>query len=190
MDEVQGTDSEVAVERKRSEPRLCGFPSTLERNAAIVQEYKGGLNSGQIAKKYGISRQRVWQILRRYDVMPHHKLLPSAEELVAIIHSDRVGSIGKLSAMTGVTLSRLTFHLRRHPEWPSHRATMRTYRTQNHREVLREKTRNIYRALVAELGHPANIEEMKSRRIFPATLQRIYGERYVSKFREDMGEVG
>lgn len=186
-------DEFEAMLRKQEElasARLGGFATTAERNASIVDEYKAGANSNQIAKKYAISRQRVWQILKQRDVVPHSKLAPDAETIFAVAQSDCIGTIRGLATRMNVTMSVVRSRLRRSERWPEMRKELSTLRLEASRRVLRERTLNTYRAFVATLGRPASIKEMAQCRIYATTLQRLYGAKYVSKFREDVGEVG
>lgn len=42
-----------------------GDPGAMERrNRAILREWRGGERVAYLARRYGISRQRVWQIVR------------------------------------------------------------------------------------------------------------------------------
>lgn len=47
---------------------MAGKAPKTERNAAIVAEYERGNDMSAIAERHGISRQRVWQVLRREGV--------------------------------------------------------------------------------------------------------------------------
>jgi len=175
---------------RENRPKLRAYASNAERNAAVVEAYKQGAQSTALAKQFGVSKQRIWQILKRHGVTAHYRMVPPPEELVRIIEAHRIASVRELSAHMSITPSRLTSALRRHPEWATYRTKMRAYRTERTRAVLRGRLHAIYRELVAELGRGATIKEMVSSRIYTATLHRLYGERYISKFREDVGEVG
>jgi len=188
VDESVQQEYEQMMQRNR--PKLGEYASSADRNAAVIAAYQQGAQSTALAKQFGVSKQRIWQILKRHGVKAHYQMVPPPEELVRIIDADRIASVRELSAHMAITPSRLTSALRRHPDWPVYRAKMRVNRTERKRVVLRERVHAIYRDLTATLGRPATIQEMVANRIYTATLHRLYGERYISKFREDMGEVG
>lgn len=186
MDEYEAM---LATQRELAEARMGGFATTADRNAHIVQAYGEGLNSGQLAKQYRVSRQRVWQILKRAGVVSHTKRIPDADSLTALILDQKLGSITELAKVTGHSSHRLRARLNQSPAWPEVRQQMRTFRMATSRVLLRERLMNTYRGLVAELGRPATIAEMTGRGIFTAALYRVYGANYISKFRTDAGEV-
>lgn len=169
--------------------RMGGFATTADRNAAIVASYNGGMNSGQLSRQYRVSRQRIWQILGRAGVVSHTKRTPDHATLSALVTEHRVGSLADLSRLVGCTPSRVRGSLRRHPAWDAVRREMRAHRVAKAQEVLRGSVAETYRGLVATLGRPATIDEMIAHGIFTATLFRLYGNNYIRKFREEMGEV-
>lgn len=42
-----------------------------DRDASIVAEYEAGANSQQLADKYGVSRERICQVLRKVNIIEH-----------------------------------------------------------------------------------------------------------------------
>lgn len=186
MDEYEAM---LQAQRELAATRMGGFETTADRNSHIAQQYLSGLNSRQIADQLRVSRQRVWQILKRAGVQSHAKRLPGAEALVALVRDGRYGSIPELAKATGHSPSRLRTRLNKHPEWPEVRQQMRQFRQDSSKSILRERMINTYRALAAELGRPASIAEMTARGIFTAALYRVYGTNYITKFREEVGEV-
>lgn len=186
MDEYEAM---LREQEEIAKARMGGFATTTDRNAAIVASYNGGMNSGQLSRQYRLSRQRIWQILKRAGTASHTKRTPDPATLAALIVEQQVGTLGELSAVTGHTTSRLRSSLRRHPDWTAIRGQMRQHRIAKSRHLLRGAVEIAYRNLCAELGRPATIPEMKAHGIFTTTLFRLYGHNYIRKFREAMGEV-
>ena len=186
MDEYEAM---LRAQEELAAARMGGFTTTVERNAAIVAAYDKGMNSGQLSRQYRVSRQRIWQILKRAGMASHTKRVPDPATLATVIAEQRIGTLGELSAATGHTPSRLRSSLRRHPEWATIRGQMRLHRIAETRDRLRGDVEIAYRNLCADLGRPATIAEMRTHGIFTTTLFRLYGHNYIRKFREAMGEV-
>jgi hypothetical protein len=177
-----------AIKAKQT-ARMGGFATTKERNAAIAEEYEKGSLSPAIAAKYAISRQRVWQILKARGVEPKFKTVASGEEIIRAIEENQLLSIELVAAYFSTTPNRIRDRVSRHSAWPDVRRKMREWRKESRRVVSRAMVILEYRALAERLGRPASIKEMVEAKIFTATLSRIYGNNYVKKFREDVGEV-
>lgn len=186
MDEYEAM---LREQEEIAKARMGGFATTADRNAAIVAAYNGGVNSGQLSRQYRVSRQRIWQILGRAGIVSHSKRTPDHMALAAMVTEHRVGSFADLSRLTGCTPSRVRKSLRRHPAWDVVRQEMRAHRIAKARAASRASVEEAYRGLVATLERPATIDEMIGHGIFTATLFRLYGNNYIRKFREAMGEV-
>lgn len=180
----------ILAELKATEAaRMGGFATTAERNAAMAAEYRAGTNSVELAKKFAISRQRVWQILQRQNVEAHHRSRMSADEILDIIVAEQLGTLRSVGERVGMRPHNVRSRIRHHPRWPAIREQMRPWRRERTRQGLRKWAMETYRNLVQSLGRPASLEEMHGVSIFKQTLFRIYGTNYVRKFREDIGEV-
>lgn len=156
------------------------------RNATIVQEYKDGGTSPEIARRHGISRQRVWQILRRAGVEAHHKLGPSPAEILTAVRSGRLDTVrGAAERIEGASYSTVRRALRESGEWDGIRAEMREWRRERKQKEARARVLSAYITLTKELGRPATVQEMKERRIYLATIYRAYGKNYVTRLRQD-----
>lgn len=175
--------------RALRDARLGGFASTAERNDAIAAEYLTGSLSPEIAKRYRISRQRVWQILKTRGIKPAYKTMASGDAIIDFIVENALPTIEAAAAAMNTTANRIRARVSRCPRWIDTRRQMREWRMDGRKVALRNRVLEDYRKLKAELGRPATIQEMGSAKIFTTTLYRIYGSNYVSKFRGEVGEV-
>lgn len=179
----------LAEMRALEEARMGGFATTSERNKAIAEAYVKGENAPTLAKRFAISRQRIWQILEVQGVEAHYKLRPKADEILEYIVASQAINLEQVARGVGMPAHSIRTRLRGHPRWPEVRDMMRTWRKAKTRSALRELVMQNYHKLVASLGRPAKLPEMASVGIHTQTLYRLYGDKYVSKFREDVGEV-
>lgn len=166
--------------------RLGGYATTAERNEAIAQAYRDGAISPEIAARFGITRQRVWQILKRRGVAAHYRMAPSAEALLELIEASHMTRLQDVSDATGMSVANLRTRLKKHPRWPEVRQQMMRWRATQREIATHRRVVTTYRSLERELGHIPSLKEMSKAGIHTTTLSRIYGTSYVRKFREHM----
>lgn len=84
----------------------------VDRNAAIVLRYNAGENFRMIAEAYGISRERVRQILRRNNIEPRKRGNPMRSDrtiFLGVEVTDEVKEALRVEAKRrGVSMSSLT----------------------------------------------------------------------------------
>lgn len=186
MEEYERILAEMAA---RKEARMGGFATTQERNRAIAEAYVKGETAPEIAKRFAVSRQRIWQILERQGIEAHYKLRPKADEILEYIVASQATNLEEVARGVEMPAHSIRTRLRGHPQWPGIRSQMREWRKAKTRTALRKSVMENYHKLKESLGRPAKLPEMATVGIYTQTLFRLYGAKYVTKFREDVGEV-
>jgi hypothetical protein len=190
MEEHERIMAEFQAQREElRKAQLGGFATTEERNREIAAAYAMGENAPALAKRFAVSRQRIWQILEKQGVQAHYKLRPKADEILEYIAGEQATNLEQVAAAIRMPAHSIRTRLHGHPRWPDIRESMRVWRKEKNRRGLRGLVMQNYHKLKESLGRPASIKEMASVGIFTNTLYRLYGSKYVSKFREDVGEV-
>jgi len=164
-------------DRQKFAPKLGSFTRPQERNDYIRHLYETERKSMQeIAKEFGMSRQRVHQICVRAGVSPK-KYRMSPDEAVNILSSN--ASIMHLTALARAMGNRSTAGVRGMLE--------RSGRLE--RQVVRDKLVAKYiEAKASRHGAPLSVEEMREAGINAFRLNRLFGSNYMRKFREACGE--
>jgi AraC-like DNA-binding protein len=177
-------------DRQKFAPKLGGFTRPEERNEYIRHLYETERKSmREIAKEFGMSRQRVHQICIRAGASPK-KYRMSPDEAVSILSSN--ASIRHLTALARAMGNRSTAGVRgmlaRSGRLESVLFIMNGRREQA-RQAVRDKLVSKYlEAKASRNGAPLSVEEMREAGINAFRLNRLFGSNYMRKFREMCGE--
>lgn len=161
-----------------------------ERNIQIAKEYAEGVLSPALSEKYGISRQRVWQILGQFGVKSHSRHPNvSGDDVVNLGLNAHVYNLADIAARMGMSMQSIRNRVRSNAQWPLVLSAMRIRRHNRDMMNLRVFVFETYKAEKERLGRQLTVAEMRSVRIWPVTLNRLYGKNYINKFRVALGEV-
>lgn len=177
-------------DRQKFAPKLGSFTRPQERNDYIRHLYETERKSMQeIAKEFGMSRQRVHQICVRAGVSPK-KYRMSPDEAVSILSSN--ASIMHLTALARAMGNRSTAGVRGMLERSGRLESVLFImhgRREQARQVVRDKLVAKYiEAKASRHGAPLSVEEMREAGINAFRLNRLFGSNYMRKFREACGE--
>ena len=172
-------------------PEHMNKTTTSERNIAMADEYRSGVLSPALAEKYGVSRQRVWQILRQFGLkrLVRHPEVDGERIVGTVLTHHDILRMSDLCSMLQLNDQVIYKRVKSHPHWPDALASMALRRHQAAMAQARARVRAIYEARASELGRPLTVKEMRATRIWANTLRRIYGTNYINKFRADLGEA-
>jgi hypothetical protein len=162
-----------------------------ERNIAMAEDYKSGVLSPALSEKYGVSRQRVWQILQRLGVKRTVRRPDVDGECIVgtVLAKYNILRMSDLAEALQLDDQIIYKRVKSHPHWPDAIAVMAMRRHQLAANRSRTRLKEVYEAKSAELGRPLSVKEMREARIWANSLRRIYGTNYINKFRADLGEV-
>lgn len=157
----------------------------------MANDYKNGILSPALAVKYGLSRQRVWQILQHFGFKRQVKRPDVDGEAIVAAVLNNSGLFGMADLCQHFGLNEQVIHkrVRGNPHWQEAVQLMALRRRQRSSNNLRSHLKSVYMEESSLLGRPLTVSEMRKHKIWANALQRIYGPNYVNKFRADLGEV-